>query len=160
MPTALWVAILAAVVSTIAAVIAAMESRRARAAAETINSRNHQIAVIDRDADELRSGFASFVSAFASKEPLRPEWGISVLVAGELAMACRGADSEYRARVTALTTLAAGGIETMALQSIDARFDELRQSYLARQNALEARRQALLDSGRGERNGPSEESVL
>lgn len=96
METALIVAIIVAVASLISAFVAWRNARHASDSAHRALSVNHQVAVIDRDADELRTAFQNVAEKLGELGlGLKSSAYIGgVLGALESLMACRAADEE------------------------------------------------------------------
>src|SRR5690606_29149260 len=101
METPIAIAIIAAVASVLGAVLAGRSARQARRSAEVINSRNHQIAMLDRDAEELRAAYMMTVERVGTPAG-RTHYLGAVVAACELLMACRAADDTLRQSAEAL----------------------------------------------------------
>ncbi|MGP9031498.1 hypothetical protein ACT17S_00285 [Glutamicibacter mysorens] len=83
------VAIIAAMVSLIAALASYKQATNARKSAEKLDSRAHRIARIDTQVDELREAFKSYADALGQMRV--PSDGGRVMGALEVLSACAGA---------------------------------------------------------------------
>lgn len=140
------VAVIAAVASIVAAVLASSSSRKATGGARDIADRNHQVARLDRDAEQLRADFAAFVVATGLAHDAE---GQSRLIAADLVLganprcgeALRHAADEYTwAITTALKTLD-GRSGTM---TVERHFEALRAGFVESMAQITVERSVVL----------------
>lgn len=146
------VAVIAAVASIVAAVLAWLSSRTATAGAREVASLNHRIVKLDREAEQLRADFAAFVVASGEAHDAA---GQSKMLAAGLVLGAnprcgqglRDAADTYTTSITA-TLLKLGGssgllnVEQM-LQSLRAGFADSMVSINDERDAILARQRVL-----------------
>jgi hypothetical protein len=140
METTLVVAIIAALASGVGAVLASRSAHRARQGADRINSVNHQIAVIDRHAEELRNAYAAVVDSLTRLDKTAAST-MGPIAALELLIACRGADSEIEEHSETLQ----GHFAQKNVDGMGKALTSLRGAYSACQSTLEEQRASLLN---------------
>lgn len=152
METALLVAIIAAAASLISALVSWRSAKSSSVSAHRALSVNHQVAAIDRDADELRNAFQLVAERLGTygDGPASMTFTGGVVGALESLIACRAADAEIEK--TAL------GLQNQVLASYralrkglgagtvpgDTSLKDVRTAYKGCQKALEAKRQSIL----------------
>ena len=135
------VGIIAAVASIFGAVVSAASARGARRSADAINSKNHQLAAIDRDAAELRETFSTFVKSLIDPGLQEPYRSGAALANGELLIASRAANSAMESYTNALTT----AMVRKDVSTVGEDISSLTAAYAECQEILEVRREALLE---------------
>lgn len=151
--TALVVAIIAAAASLVSAFVSWRSAKSSSLSARQALSVNHQVAAIDRDADELRTAFqlvAEKMSVYG-EGPASMTWVGGVIGALESLIACRAADVKVEERALALQNQIIanyklrGKIRTEASEPVgNASLKDVRAAYKGCQEALEAKRQSIL----------------
>ena len=140
MDTPVVIAIIAAGASLAGAGMAFYGAHRARESANQTNTLNHQIAVIDRDVDELRSAYRGFMESIGSAGSAKG--GAALLGTLELLMASRAASQAIERHAAAIGQAMAA----RKSDGLDAEIKALRVAYTECQTGLESRRMALLKS--------------
>jgi len=147
------VAVIAAVASIVAAVLASSSSRKATGGAREIADRNHQVARLDREAEQLRADFAAFVVATGQAHDAQ---GQSRLIAADLVLGANprcgdalrhAADGYARAITTALRNL--GG--QSGAMTVEPHLEALRAGFVESMEQITAERSAVLTGQQPER---------
>ncbi|MBF4634752.1 hypothetical protein ITJ38_10100 [Agreia pratensis] len=143
MTAPLVVAIVAAVASLLAAGFAFRSARDARASANRINSRNHRVAALDRDASELREAFKEVLEATTTPQSGHTWWAIKVISATEILPSCRASTDELEEASLGLQAVVRKE-KSDEPGELAVAITVLRGAYKAAQLELEAARNAAL----------------
>lgn len=143
MTAALVVAIVAAVASLLGAGFAYRSARDARASANRINSRNHRVAALDRDASELREAFRGVLEATTTPQDGHTWWAVKVISATEILPSCRASTGELEEASLGLQAVARKK-KSDEPGELAVAITVLRGAYKSAQLQVEARRNAVL----------------
>lgn len=140
------VAVIAALASIVAAVLAWLSSRSATAGAREVASLNHRIARLDREAEQLRADFAAFMSASGQAHDRA---GQMKLLAADVVLganprcgkALRDAADTFTTRITT-TLLNLGGAS--GVLNVEKELQALRAAFAGSMVAINTERDTIL----------------
>jgi len=138
-----WAAALAAAVSVLAAVLAFVSARRAAREAHSITTLNHQVAALDRQADQLREDYRGLMKAVGE---IRGASDVGpIMAAGELLRAHPRASNPLSVAIGKLIDTLAGALASGQLEGTDDLIASIRNGFRESIAEIERMRSGLLE---------------